>query len=295
MGARHDAPTLATVAGPMAGILIALLSSAVWGVGDYLGGTRSRTHPVLVVLLISQIAALVTAVVLVLVVGDARPSWGDLAPAIGAGAVGLMGLGAFYRGLAIGAMGIVAPISATGVAVPVIVGLATGDDLGALQAVGLLAAATGIIVVSREGEGGGGADSRQALGLALVAALGFGGWYVGIDAGADASISWALLTARAAEVAVCVVAVAATRTSLAPARTSWPVISLIGVIDITANGLFALASTKGPLSVVSVCGSLYPLVTVVLALVLLRERIGPSQRAGAGLALAGVLLLAAAS
>ena len=72
-------------------------------------------------------------------------------------------------------------------------------------------------------------------------------------------------------------------------------IALVGVIDITANGLFALASTKGPLSIVSVCGSLYPLVTVLLALVLLRERVRPSQRAGAGLALAGVLLLAAAS
>jgi drug/metabolite transporter (DMT)-like permease len=163
-------------------------------------------------------------------------------------------------------MSIVAPISATGAAVPVIVGVATGDRPAVLQVVGIAAATAGIVLASREAspDEDRATANRLSIGLALFAALGFGAFFVGMKAGADASVLWALLVARASSVIVLCAYAAAARPRLLNARTDLPPLILIGALDLSANALYALASTEGLLSVVGVLGSLYPVTTVLL-------------------------------
>src|SRR4051812_8718866 len=154
--------------------LLALLSSALWGLSDFLGGTASRRLPVQTVLGISQLTALVLLVVLAAVTGAFDTPTGYVLPAAAAGATGVVALGMFYRALSIGTMGVVAPVAALGVAVPVVVGIARGEHPSTLQAVGIGVAVVGVVLASGpelNGEGGGGA---LALLLALGAALGFG-------------------------------------------------------------------------------------------------------------------------
>src|SRR5437763_16017516 len=152
-----------------------------WGVSDFLGGLQSRRLPLLRVMLITQLGGLVGMGVLLAARWVPPPAFHRLVPAIGGGAAGLIGLAAFYRGLAIGTMSIVAPISATGVAVPVIVGIAGGERPAALQVAGIAAAVVGVVLASRE-HGPGiepPTDSRASIALALVAAVGFGSFFVG--------------------------------------------------------------------------------------------------------------------
>ena len=185
----------------MLAIALGLGSSLFWGLADFGGGLQSRRFPVIAVLLVSQAVGLAGIAAIVALSGEPAPALGDLWPAAAGGAGGLLALSAFYRALAIGTMSIVAPISATGSAVPVIVGLASGEHPGAVQLAGIAAAAVGVVLASREADHGDDARARAgraSIGLALVAALGFGGFFVGMDRAADADILWALFAARIA-------------------------------------------------------------------------------------------------
>jgi drug/metabolite transporter (DMT)-like permease len=204
-------------------------------------------------------------------------------------------LGAFYRGLAIGTMSVVAPISATAAAVPVLVGVIEGERPGALQVAGMAAALAGVILASREPiEEGGAPTNRASIGLALVAAAGFGTFFVGVDkASASAEVPWVMLVQRGCSLVLLVAAALVARPSLPRDGASVAALGVIGLLDLGANGLYALATTHGLLSVVSVLGSLYPAVTVVLARLVLAERIARVQEAGVVLALAGVVAISA--
>jgi drug/metabolite transporter (DMT)-like permease len=280
----------------MLAIALGLGSSLFWGLADFGGGLQSRRFSVIAVLLVSQAVGLAGIVLAVALSGEAAPSLDDLWPAAAGGAGGVVALSAFYRALAIGTMSIVAPISATGSAVPVIVGLATGEDPGPIQLVGIVAAATGVVLASREEDHGDDARaraSRASVALALVAALGFGAFFVGMDRAADANILWALLAARIAGNAVLVGFVLVTRPPLHVPPNALPTLAAIGALDLAANGLYAWGTTEGLLSVVAVLGSLYPVATVLLARGVLGERIRPIQGAGVAAALSGVVLIAA--
>jgi drug/metabolite transporter (DMT)-like permease len=246
------------------------------------------------VLLVSQATGLAGIAALVAASGVGAPPAGDLLPAFGAGVAGAAALGAFYRGLAIGTMSVVAPISATGAVVPVVVGLATGDDPGSLQLVGMAAAVTGVVLVARELDESGArpAATRHSVALALAAALGFGTFFVGMDASAESGVLWSLLTARVAAVVAVLAVVVAARPSLRAAPPALAALVAVGVLDLTANGLYTAASTEGLLSVVAVLASLYPVMTVVLARAVLGERVRPIQNLGIVAALAGVALIA---
>jgi drug/metabolite transporter (DMT)-like permease len=204
-------------------------------------------------------------------------------------------LGAFYRGLAIGTMSVVAPISATAAAVPVLVGVAEGERPGTLQVAGMAAALAGVILASREPiEEGGAPTNRTSIGLALVAAAGFGTFFVGIDkASATAEVPWVIVVQRCCSLVLLLIAALVARPSLPRDGTSVAALGVIGLLDLGANGLYALATTKGLLSVVSVLGSLYPAVTVVLARLVLAERIARVQEVGVALALGGVVAISA--
>jgi drug/metabolite transporter (DMT)-like permease len=277
------------------GLVLALGSSLCWGVSDFLGGLQARRLPLLRVMLVTQAVGLVGLGALLAVRGVPAPALHRLAPAFGAGVAGLIALTSFYRGLAIGTMSIVAPISATGVAVPVLVGIAGGERPAALQIVGIIAAGVGVVLASREAGPGVVAtpQARASLGLALVAALGFGLFFVGLRSGARADAWWAAFTARSAStLLLCVAALGAPSARRGGIRELPPLV-LIGVLDVGANLLFALASRHGLLSVVSVLASLYPLATVLLARAILGERVRRVQEVGIVAALVGVLLIAA--
>ena len=201
--------------------VLALSGAALWGVGDFLGGLAARRLAVLVVLAISQAIGLAGVLVWVLVARDPFPGLGELLPAAAAGVAGLVGLGALYRGLAIGAMGIVAPISAASPVVPLAVDAARGITPDLLQWLGVALVLVGIVTLSREPSGAGPRIAAGA-GLALVAALGFGSFVVGLDAGSDESAPWAVVAARSASVAIALLAILFTSTSLRAPRSLLP-------------------------------------------------------------------------
>jgi drug/metabolite transporter (DMT)-like permease len=267
-----------------------------WGLADFLGGIRTRRLTLATVLLVSQMTGL-AAIAVIVAAGRAEvPTLGDIAPALAAGACQIAGIAALYRALAIGTMGVISPISASGAAIiPVIVALATGERPGAVPILGMAAAFAGVILATRSpGREDGGASPRQALGLATIAALGFGGFYVGIDAAVDnANPFWVLLAARVSAGAVLVAALLVVRPGIGGGRTDLPSLALIGLLDVTANVCFTLGTDTGLLSVVSVLASLYPVATVLLARALLGERLVAVQGAGVAVALAGVAMISA--
>jgi drug/metabolite transporter (DMT)-like permease len=273
--------------------LLALSGAVLWGVGDFLGGFASRRLAVLAVLAISQAVGLVGVACWVWITSDPFPGLVEILPAAAAGVAGLIGLGALYRGLAIGAMGIVAPISAASPLVPLAVDAAHGLTPAALQWLGILLVLAGIVVLSREPSGVGTTRIAAGAGLAVVAALGFGGFLVGLDAGSDESAPWAVVAARSAAVAIALAAAALTSTSLRPPVRFVPILVAVGIFDTGANVCVAFATTKGAAGIVAVLSALYPIVTVVLARLVLGERLSVPRRAGGVVALAGAALVAA--
>jgi drug/metabolite transporter (DMT)-like permease len=274
----------------MLAIALALGASLSWGLGDFLGGLKSRTLHVLTVLVVSQVVGLGAALVWVVASGEGMPSWSATAWAMAAGAAGCLGIATLYRGMAIGAMGIVAPISAVAAVIPFAVGIASGERPGALQVVGILLALTGVAVASREPAARGGGRA-SGIGLALLAALGFGLYFVFADRAADESVPYAVATARGFSLLLALIAALVVGASLRPGRSSLPALAAVGLCDVGANMLFSLATTMGYLSIVAVLAALYPVVTVALAAVLLHERVAPTQRLGVAGALVGAALI----
>jgi drug/metabolite transporter (DMT)-like permease len=273
---------------------LGILAATCWGVADFLGGLRARRITLAAVLAVSQLTGLAAAALVATTIAG-PPPLGDLAPAFVAGACQLVAIAALYRALAIGTMSVISPVSAGGAAMlPVIVGLATGERPGALQYAGMAAAFGGVVLATRGPASATGGGSREALALAGVAALGFGGFYVGIDAAVeDAEPLWALLAARASAGAVLVAALVALRAPPRFAAADLPALAAIGLLDVGANAFIALGTDTGLVSVIAVLGSLYPVATVVLARAVLGERLAAVQVAGVATALAGVALLAA--
>lgn len=273
----------------MLAVALALAASVSWGFGDFLGGLTARRLPALTVLAVSELAGL-AAIALVLVArGDSLPGSASLLWAVGAGIAGMIGLGALYRGMAIGAMGVVAPLSAASAVIPVGVGVATGERPSPLQLAGVAIALAGVVLASRERTELG---ARLAAGveLALVAALGFGLYYVFIDRASEHGALWAVTTSRGTATLLALGAAAVVGSARPPARML-PRLCLIGFFDVGANGMLALALTHGLVSLVSVLSSLYPVTTVLLARAVLSERVARAQALGVALALGGAALI----
>ena len=279
----------------MAAVALALGASLAWGVSDFYAGLQSRRLPLLTVLAVSQGVGLAVIALIVAARGHGPPSAGPLALAAGSALAGLGGLAAFYRGLAVGAMSVVAPVSATAAAIPVAYGLATGDRPTALQAAGMASALVGVILASREEDPERGRGTRLAagFGLALIAALGFGTFFVAIGRASDHGPLWAIFANRVAGVALLWTLVGLRRPKLGLGRGSGGPLAAIGCLDMGANAGYALATTQGLVSLVAVLASLYPAVVIALAHLVLGERIRPSQRVGVAAALAGGAMIAA--
>ena len=272
----------------MIAITLALGASILWGVGDFLGGITARRLSTLTVVALSQVVGLVAVFVVAVMAGGELYTLGGYASAFAAGIAGAIGLGALYRGMAVGAIGVVAPISASAAALPVAVGLARGERPSALQLVGIALALAGVALVSREP----GTTGKLAAGvpLALLAAAGFGSYFVFIDRASADDAFWAVVFARASSSTFALI-VAGARGALRAPRDRLGVLVAIGLFDVAANVLLALALNEGFVSLVSVLASLYPVVTVGLAMLVLRERVGRGQALGAAAALGGVALI----
>lgn len=282
--------------------LSALLAALLWGTADYLGGTAARRLPVASVLGVQQLVALVGLVPLAAVIGAFDEPRAYVLPGIFAGLAGMVALAAFYRALATGTMGVVAPIAALGVVVPIALSLQDGERPGPAQLVGMAVAVVGVVLASGPELSGRGRGGAMPLLLAGLAALGFGAVLVlvaeasGGEDGSLGAIVMTLLTMRLASVCVLtvlLVAFAPTRgVEIGVRRGDLPVLVAIGVFDVGANGAYALASQSDLVSVSAVLASLYPVATVLLARRFQAELLGGVQLVGVALALVGVVLLA---
>jgi drug/metabolite transporter (DMT)-like permease len=274
-------------------IVLGLAASLSWGVADFIGGMQSRRLPVVAVVLASQLSGGARAVVVVAIRGEGPPG-GDWAIYAALSSIGgIVGLTAFYRALSIGAMGVVAPLSSTGAVIPVVVGIAGGDRPTMLQGAGLGLALAGVALAAREAgeEAAKSGPVSRGAGLALLSAVGFGCFFVAMDRASGADVLWAVTVNRALSVSLLGAALLVIRPKLQLGARDLRTLAVVGTLDIGANGLFALAATKGLVSIVAVLSSLYPVVTVVLARLVLGERLHRVQRLGAAVALLGVALI----
>ena len=275
----------------MTPILLALGASLAWGVADFAGPLKGRTLGTLRVLLWAQVGGLV-AIAGVVAVRATAPREAAILLAVPAAISGILGLYAYYRGIATGTMSVVAPIAGASAIVPVLFGFAAGDRPSAPQLAGIAAAIVGVVLASREQQAG---ERRLAAGagLALLAAVGFGFYFPPMHVAGDADFWWASLVFRATAAAVVAGIVVARRPSLRLRPVDLLVAAAVGIGDTIGNVLFAASSNSGLVSLTSVLASLYPIVTVLLAATVLHETVGRGQRVGIVLTLAGVVLIAA--
>ena len=276
----------------MDAIVLALGASLSWGFADFFGPLQGRKLGALRTLVYVQLGGLVGIAVIVAVrwIG---PQSSVALLAIPAAISGTLGLFAYYRGIAVGAISIVAPIAGVSAVVPVIVGIASGESPSAWQLAGMACALLGVFLAAREPRSSGDSRIAAGVGLAILAAIGFGGYFPFMHAAGNADFWWASLIFRIASTSVIMLAVVVTRPNIVVPGRVLPWLALIGFGDMFGNLLFAAASTSGLVSVTSVLASLYPIVTVVLARIVLSERVARSQEAGIGLTLAGVVLISA--
>jgi drug/metabolite transporter (DMT)-like permease len=269
---------------------LALAAAASWGVGDFLGGLKSRSLDPVAILIVAQPIGLTLLAIWVAVRGQGPPGssvlWACLAAVLGT-----TGLIAFYKGMAAGALSIVAPIAGAGAAIPVIWGLAHGDHPSGYQELGFAAALIGVVLASFERRPEA-ARLAAGFGWAVIAMLAFGAYYIPMHEASHGDFLWAAFVFRLTSTTLIAAAWLVLRPPSAR-RADLPVLASIGILDTGGNVFFAAASAKGLVSVVSILASLYPVVTVLLARAVLHERVHRSQELGIVLALAGIVLISA--
>ena len=271
-------------------VILALLSSLVWGLSDFLGGTLSKKRKAVAVIGGSQSFGLIF--VSLLAIAFQTWTWNQSVWINGAiaGAMGLFGLVCFYTALATGQMGIVAPISSLSAVVPVTIGLVQGEQPSTMQLAGIVVALIGVILASGP-ELNGKVDPRPVL-LALFAAVTFGFCVYLMARGARINPMMTVTAMRAVQVLLVIVLFLAIRSLGGLVKRDIPMLATIGASDAGANVLYTFAASLGLLSVVSVLGSLYPIVTVLLAWWIHKERLMRVQYIGIAITFSGVALLA---
>ena len=273
--------------------LLALFSSLLWGTSDFYGGKLSKKHPALAVTAVSQAIGLVIGVTIVLVSTSwIKPdlSWeGYFLPGIMAGSLGFIGLVAFYSGLATGRMGVVAPISAMSVLIPITIAFINGEQPTSLQILGMSIALLGAVCASGP-EIKGGLAVRPII-LAVIAACGFGGAVTFIAKGSATSALMTMTTMRFTTFIVALFLFARFRSVGGLSKKNLPILILIGGADFAGNLLLGVATTKGLVSVAVVLGALSPIITALLAYKFLNEILHKIQYLGIAFAITGVAFI----
>ena len=278
-------------------VLLAGLSALMYGAGDFCGGLASRRTPLFAVLVFSQLVGLLIAVSAALALRQGLPAPADILWGAAAGVCGAAGLAALYRALATTPVAVASPVAAvTGSVIPVLIGLALGERPGALAWAGMGLAVPAIVLLAAS-PAASPADhprkriARGAILLGTAAGVGFGIFFFAISRTSSASGLWPLAAARLATITLVVFAAVLTRRSLRPSRGGLLIVLLCGALDMGANIAFLLAARIGLLSITAVVTSLYPGPTVLLALLVYRERLTVPRVLGLTLALAGVALI----
>lgn len=268
---------------------LSLAAAASWGGGDFAGGLASKRASVFRVVAVAHACGLVAMLTMALLTREVVPPrielwWGGFA-----GFVGAFGIAALYRALAVGRMGVVAPVAAvvTG-CLPVLVGFRTEGIPDRVQLIGFALALLSIWLVARPNEY---VDSHRGLGLAALAGVMFGLFLIAGKQAGHHGVFWPLVAARCVSTALMVTIVAFTPRDARPLRAAlWPMV-LSGVLDSAGNALFIAATQHGRLDVAAVLSSLYPASTVILARFLLKERISAMQGLGIACAIISVALI----
>lgn len=286
-------------------MLLALIASVSWGASDFLGGFASRGSPLPVVLAGSQLAGLLLFAPILALHGVPMPGDTRLLYGLAAGLIAVAELGLIYAALRRGPVVVMAPIAALGACLPVVVGIAGGDQVDMVIAIGLVSALAGSVGASwAPGDGRPGREALVTAAMAVGAAIGAGTILLLIDASSKADAWWTIAAVRGGAIAVALPLLGAyaftrpgraflagdrRRLTLAAAAT----IAAVGICDVAADTAYANATRSGALSVVAVLASLYPVTTIALGSLVLRERPLPIQLAGAALACLGIVLLSA--
>ena len=273
----------------MSAFTLALGASLAWGVADFVGPLWGRTWGALRVLLWAQVGGVVAIAIAVAIHGEG-PHGAAILLAIPAAVSGTLGLYAYYRGMAIGAMTVVAPIAGVSAIVPVAFGIAAGDHPRPAQYAGVACAIVGVGLASLEQQGGT-RHLAAGVGLAALAAVGFGFYFPPMHAAGSADFWWASMLFRSTAFVIVLAAVAVNRPPLRLQARDLAVVLAVGIGDTVGNVLFAASSAHGLISLTSVLASLYPIVTVLLAAAVLHEHVSSPQRLGIVLTLAGVVLI----
>ena len=286
-----DARGAAELALSALALVLALGSSIVWGTADFCGGSLTKRLPTFAVTVVSQAAGFAALAVVVAFHGDV----GGRSFALGllAGLGGGAGLAAFYRALSLGTMSVVSPVVACGAVVPFAISIATGERPSKLALAGAVAALGGAVLASVEERRASSPARARAIGLAVVAAIALGlfVYFLGLGSRHGDALS-TLFGARVGSLALLIVVASARRASMRVPRRWLLAVAAVGLADVAANALFAFAAGHALLALVSVLGSLYPVVTVLLAHVVLGERLTRTQKTGVAVALAGVAAIA---
>jgi len=272
-------------------ILLAALSAVVWGGGDFSGGKATQTSRALAVTVLSQLASLPVLAACVVLVARRGPTAGALAWGALAGSIGFVGILLLYHGLSQGAMAVFAPVTAvTTAVVPLAAGLAIDGIPSTPALVGAGCAVVAIALVSRApGER---RVSTRTVGLALLSGLCFGVFFVILGRAGTGAGMWPLVGVRIGSLVAGLLVVIRMREPLRLGRVAWRWALVAGPMDVVANALYLYAAARGPLAVVAPIGALYPVSTVLLALLVDRERVAPTQIAGLGLAATALVLAA---
>ncbi len=273
--------------------LLALLSSVLWGAADFYGGKLSKRYQALAVTAVSQAFGLLTGISIILIGSSwLRPelSWDNFfISGVLAGLFGFVGLIAFYSGLATGRMGVVSPIAALSVLIPLTIAFITGEKPNSTQIVGMSIALVGAVCASGPEVKGG--VAIKPIVLAVVAAIGFGLAVTFIAKGSESSAIMTMTTMRFTTFIIALFLFAKYRTFGGFTRKDVPLLIGIGAADFIANLLLGVATTKGLVSLAVVLGSLFPIVTALLAFKLLHERLHKVQYLGIIFAIIGVAVI----
>ncbi len=275
---------------------LSLTACLGWGIADFIGGIKSRQMPVVSVLMISNIFAVSILGMIIFLRGDMLLFTPIILWAVLGGLVSLTAMFLFFRALSVGSMAVVTPISACGVILPVIWGYISGDSLTTMQSLGIISAILGSILLSRDtGKSNSNKkDGTKGVVLAIFAAIFVGLYFITMDQAAKMDPCWASFISRISYWIILgpVFFIKRPPVKITQLKTHFPAIIAMGTIDALAGFAFVTATSIGLLSIVAVIGSLYPAITIILSILILRERPRGVQSYGAGLALMGIVLVA---
>jgi drug/metabolite transporter (DMT)-like permease len=274
--------------------MLALVAAVFYGSTDFLGGFMSKRAPAVSVAVMSQVAGLPMLALLLFIVPTDGVTIADVGWGAAGGLFGGIGVVALYAGLAAGQMAVVAPVAGlVGAGLPVVYSLVTGEWPQAITLVGIALALVAIPGLASGADRGSGGDSLSAISLAVAAGSAFGLFFIFYSFTAEGSGMWPLLGARVVSVPTLYLIARQRQASLRFRGSTRNMVAIVGVLDMAANALMLLALQRGPLAIAATLISLYPGFTVVLARLVLRERLSALQRVSVTLALAAIVLITA--